>query len=403
MSISAEDDDGPLPRSAPPIETLPYGALLVSRKGEVLAVNPVAADVLARLYGRSVRPGHTLADSLGTPDRDLAADIRAAASGGSIALRLRPDLPPLRVEVGASRDAGAPFLLTIGPPSRTDRAFSALRRQLSDSTAAAARERQLRRQIEDSHAALERFASVAAHDLRQPLRNIELLLQFLTEDFGPDLPQPALDLVGRARSSAQRLEKLIASLLDHARAGTEAVDPVPVDLDALMDEIEMEFGPAFAAAGATLRRDGPLGHVAAAPVLLRQSLENLIGNAVKYAQPGRPPVVTIARRDNGRTLEIADNGRGFAQEEAGRLFAPFVRLQSDSEIEGSGIGLANVRTIVERHGWTIRAEGEPGNGATFRISGLRTPAGADPPERPGAAGRGADRDLVAAGGAAGDG
>lgn len=190
----------------------------------------------------------------------------------------------------------------------------------------------------------------------------------LAEDHAERLDAEALRLLAVIRSSCTDLGRLIDALLRLSRTGRQALAPGRVDLDALVAETVVEL-QAQGEAAATRFDVGPLGAIHADPVLLREVVRNLLGNAVKFSRGTAAPRVAMTRTDDPRAcvLTVADNGVGFDPAYADKLFVPFQRLHRSDEFEGTGIGLALCQRIVARHGGRIEASASPGAGATFRV------------------------------------
>ncbi len=214
---------------------------------------------------------------------------------------------------------------------------------------------------------LEAFAYSVSHDLRAPLRGIDGFSQLLVSQHGDQLDPEARRLLERIRAGAQHMGHLITELLGLSRVARTAVQSAEVGFSALVrsvvDELKAE------AAGRTVEwRIQPGMQVHGDAGLLRIALVNLLGNALKYTRNTAPARIEIgASRRSGRLVEIfvRDNGAGFDMAYAERLFQPFQRLHAAHEFEGTGIGLATVQRVVEKHGGAIRGEGRPGAGATF--------------------------------------
>lgn len=224
------------------------------------------------------------------------------------------------------------------------------------------------RELAEANREMEAFNYSVSHDLRAPLRAIDGFAGMLVEDHGERLDADAMRLLGIIRSSCADLGRLIDALLRLSRTGRQALAPAPVDLDALVAETVAEL-QAHGDASATRFDVGPLGTVPADPVLLREVVRNLLGNAVKFSRHAATPRVVVTRaNDPGEcVLTVADNGVGFDPAYADKLFAPFQRLHRSDEFEGTGIGLALCQRIVARHGGRITATASPGAGATFRV------------------------------------
>lgn len=224
------------------------------------------------------------------------------------------------------------------------------------------------RELADANREMEAFNYSVSHDLRAPLRAIDGFAGMLAEDHGERLDADAHRLLGIIRSSCADLGRLIDALLRLSRTGRQALAPALVDLDALVAATVAEL-QAHGEAAATRFDVGPLGSVHADPVLLREVVRNLLGNAAKFSRHAPAPRVVVTRtNDPGEcSLTVADNGVGFDPAYADKLFAPFQRLHRSDEFEGTGIGLALCQRIVARHGGRITATASPGAGATFRV------------------------------------
>jgi light-regulated signal transduction histidine kinase (bacteriophytochrome) len=221
-------------------------------------------------------------------------------------------------------------------------------------------------QLETAMRELETFSYSVSHDLRAPLRAIDGFGQALVEDFPEQLPADAKRYLSRIRTSTQHMAQLIEDLLNLARVSRGTLERRTVDLSQTARQVvgelqQHEPGRAVEVAvweGMSAEAD---------PHLLRVVLENLIGNAWKFTSKAAKPHIEIgALKDGGRaTFFVRDNGAGFDMAYADKLFGAFQRLHSASEYAGTGIGLATVQRIVQRHGGRIWAEGEVGKGAVF--------------------------------------
>jgi signal transduction histidine kinase len=238
--------------------------------------------------------------------------------------------------------------------------------------------RERTRLLEATNRELEAFAYSVSHDLRTPLRAIDGFSHLLVKQYGPDLPPAAQDLLTRVQENAQRMGHLIESLLALSRLGRRQLAPVAVDVSALATEILRGLAQEQPARRiATEVQPGLTAH--ADPDLARVLLENLIGNAWKFtARRARGRVEVGADPGRPGAFFVRDNGAGFDMEHAGNLFQPFQRLHSGAEFEGTGVGLATVQRVVQRHGGRVWAEAEAGKGATFHVVLPPVPAPAPP-------------------------
>ncbi len=216
---------------------------------------------------------------------------------------------------------------------------------------------------------LEAFAYSISHDLRAPLRGIDGFSHLLAEEYGERLDEQGRDYLGRVRRAAQRMGSLIDDILELSRVTRQEMQRASVDLSELARDILDEL-----ARGAPERRVRTVlaaGCVAYGdPALLRVLMQNLLENAWKYsARQPAPSIEFGCEVENGeRVFHVRDNGAGFDMKYAERLFVPFRRLHSPEEFEGTGIGLATVLRVVQRHGGRIWAESSPGKGALFKFT-----------------------------------
>lgn len=225
------------------------------------------------------------------------------------------------------------------------------------------------RELEERNAELEQFAYVASHDLQEPLRMVSSFLQLLERRYTDKLDETGREYIGFAVDGAKRMQNLIQDLLAYSRVGTRGKPFQRVDMSALGREVIGDLGPAIADCEATVDL-GDLPTVVADPTQMRQLLQNLISNALKF-RAEEPPVVRV-RAETARLRDraawrftVSDNGIGISPEHHDRIFQIFQRLHTRDEYEGTGIGLAICRRIVERHGGTLEVDSAPGRGTTF--------------------------------------
>ena len=229
-----------------------------------------------------------------------------------------------------------------------------------DITARKRDEAELRR----SHAELERFADIAAHDLREPLMAITQLTALLER--GVDSQRG--EIVTHLRAAAAHGSRLVDGLLDLARVGRGAPPAEPVDLRRVIEDLLDTLGPQIEAAGARVEI-GPLPTVLGVEGELARVFQNLLANALKFRGEEAPVVaVSAARSPREWTLTVADNGPGVSERNRERIFELFARGQVDGEAPGTGLGLAVCRKVVELHGGRIWVEPAPGGGSAFRLT-----------------------------------
>jgi PAS domain S-box-containing protein len=221
--------------------------------------------------------------------------------------------------------------------------------------------------LEIAYRDLETFSYSVSHDLRAPLRALEGLSHALLEDCGDSLSEAAIGYTKRIQAASERMTDLIDDLLNLARVSRAELHPQILDLGAEAADIAAE-----------LQRQAPDRHVRftiqqpalamADPTLIRTVLQNLLENAWKFTSGRDDAAIELGMTPDeasGKRFFVRDNGAGFDTADAGKLFKPFVRLHTVSEFPGTGVGLASVRQIVERHGGRTWADGAPGAGATF--------------------------------------
>jgi signal transduction histidine kinase len=241
----------------------------------------------------------------------------------------------------------------------------------------------LRRRTADLNASnreLQDFAAIASHDLQEPLRKIEAFGSRLKTKYDEVLDEPGRDYLARMLAATVRMRQLINDLLSFSRVTTKARAFVTVDLAAVAQEVVSDLEGRMYETGGRVEV-GALPTIEAEPLQMRQLLQNLIGNGLKFHREGEPPVVRIEGRlldpsdppveapaPRRCEIQVQDNGIGFEEVYSERIFELFQRLHGRDEYEGTGMGLAICRKIVTRHGGTIRAHSAPRHGATFIVT-----------------------------------
>jgi signal transduction histidine kinase len=235
---------------------------------------------------------------------------------------------------------------------------------------------------------LQAFEASVSHDLRGPLLHMVGFSEILLEKFAPQLPAEAQLYLNKIRGGAEKMQQLIKALLEFSRVSKRPLTRKPVDIDAMWHEVLAEMRPEFGQRKIDVTID-PLPPCVADPILLRQVIINLLGNAVKYSRTRERSVIAVTAvvpPDGGSpTYLTRDNGIGFDMKHAGKLFEVFERLPNARSFEGTGVGLTTVQRIVQRHGGRIWAESTPNAGATFSFTlGDPPPAEALSESTPGA-------------------
>lgn len=222
------------------------------------------------------------------------------------------------------------------------------------------------KELASANSELEAFSASISHDLRAPLRIISDFAQILEADFGAEMPQEAREMLARIHLGTQRMHQLVADLLRLSKLGRQTLVKRRVDLDSLVHALIDELQPHHARDGMGIHV-GPLNPCTADPALLQQVMANLLSNAFKFTRHRDQALVEVGclPMKEEAAYFVRDNGVGFDMTHANKLFAPFQRLHSAEDYEGTGIGLSIAQRIVERHGGRIWAEAETGKGATF--------------------------------------
>ncbi|MEO5669560.1 MAG: ATP-binding protein, partial [Ramlibacter sp.] len=246
-----------------------------------------------------------------------------------------------------------------------------------------AAQEELRRHMEKlarSNQELEQFAYVTSHDLSEPLRMMSSYAELLKRRYGDKLGQDADEFIGFIVDGARRMKRLIDDLLLYSRTGREPAIVSGLPLDVVVDDALMNLHAAIEESGATISRE-PLPRIAGDRVGLVQLFQNLLGNAIKFRGDAPPRLsIGVQATEAEWTISVADNGIGIAPEYFERIFLLFQRLHSQTQYEGTGIGLSICKRIVERHGGRIWVESPPGGGSVFKFTVPREVA---VPHRPG--------------------
>lgn len=352
----------------------------VDAGGRVAFVNPVAARILGGTVEKMVgRPVTELFPGLNPGEATAGEEVHNGRPSQIIVSR--PDGSNFVVEYfrSALRESGR----TIGEVL----VFTDITERKRTEEALAQRTVELTR----SNAELEQFAFVASHDLQEPLRKIQAFGDRLKVKCDVASLGEGREYLERMQNAAARMRRLIDDLLTFSRVISRTEPFAPVDLNKVTREVLSDLEVRIEKSGATVHVS-ELPTIEADPLHMRQLLQNLIGNALKFHEPSAKPVVNItgrivtgganatetavlrmrAMRDktaNGRFCELTvqDNGIGFEEKYLDRIFAVFQRLHGKQEYEGTGIGLAVCRRIVDRHGGSITARSKPGEGATFVV------------------------------------
>ena len=231
---------------------------------------------------------------------------------------------------------------------------------------------QIAAELKTSNRALQDFAYVASHDLQEPLRKIQAFGDRLQVKYAEELGEQGQDYLRRMRNAAERMQGLIRDLLVYSRVTTKVQPFVSTDLNVIVKEVLSDLETRIEQTSGQVHV-GELPTIEADPLQMRQLFQNLIGNALKFHRPELAPIIKISQvrvesSESMVRLKIEDNGIGFDEKYLDRIFTPFQRLHGRSEYEGTGMGLAICRKIVERHGGFLVAKSSPERGSTFTIA-----------------------------------
>ncbi len=226
--------------------------------------------------------------------------------------------------------------------------------------------------LKESNDHLERFAFVASHDLQEPLRKIIAFSDLLAERLQPlliDNDQAKFEF-SRLQSAAKRMRKMIKDILKLSRISTTNINLKACDLNVVINEVTELLSDNIKESNATVVIEPSVGTIKADSMLMAQLFQNLISNAIKFAQPEKAPTITFSMRSNETDDQVLcqDNGIGIGQNYLTQVFEPFRRLHSKSQYEGSGIGLSICQQIMKVHNGTISCESEIGKGTQFILT-----------------------------------
>jgi len=235
-------------------------------------------------------------------------------------------------------------------------------------------------ELEQRNQTLREFAYIASHDLQEPLRKISAFADLMREDYSEEVDDMGKYYLERMQDAADRMSTLINDLLAYSRVTTQTEPYEPVDLNKVLDDVQSDLEIRLREVNGQVDAE-PLPTIQADPTQIRQLLQNLIGNGLKFHRDGVPPVITIRATveqdempDDGPAplpmcrLVVEDNGIGIEEKYLDRIFTPFKRLYGRSQYEGTGMGLAICQRIAQRHGGSIAVASTPGEGTRFTVS-----------------------------------
>jgi PAS domain S-box-containing protein len=351
------------------LDTSLEGILTIDVGGIIIAANKSAQQTFG--YTASELVGESIGKLMSDLDRDWHE--RYLTRHGVTGLET---LQGSRREATGMRRNGSVFPMDISVIDvyrAGRRQFTGFIRDITDRRAAEQALKKTLNDLDERNRELQDFAFVASHDLQEPLRKVRMFSDRLLQEYGPKLDERAREFLQRNAMAGSRMQALIDDLLAYSRVATRSEKLVPVDLNRLIAVTVDDLEALRVSSGGKVEWT-ELPTLLANATQMRQLFQNLISNALKFRSPGRAPLVQIRAEPcqmqdqvPAWRISITDNGIGFDNAHSDRIFAPFQRLHGRSQFEGSGIGLAIVRRIIEHHGGTITAHSTPGQGATFTL------------------------------------
>jgi PAS domain S-box-containing protein len=345
------------------LETMADALFVLDSEARIRVINGAVRSLFgyrdADLLGRSI-------DALELTDGDqtISRTLRELSRRGAI----RDQERVLRDRDGHGIDVS----VSISPVSdgETQQGAVVIARDVRERKHAENEMRSFTKRLQQSNRELEDFAYVASHDLQEPLRKIQAFADLLKTKHGATVTPQARDYLDRMQSAAKRMQVLINDLLSFSRVTTKGQPFVPVNLSDIAHEVakDLELRTHDSSAHINI---GELPTIDADPLQMRQLLQNLTANALKFHRPDVPPIVDVTGSigsDGCCRIVVSDNGIGFEEKYAERIFTMFERLHGRAKYEGTGIGLAICRKIAQRHGGDIAATSVPDEGATFTVT-----------------------------------
>ena len=340
------------------------GIAHVDLSGRFMKVNRRLCEILG--YGEQELIGRPVKEISHPEDRNLTDSQRMRVRSG--------EKQSVRFEKRYLRKSGAIVWVDLSVALACDASGVpqyeiALFDDITERKKAEAALREAHEELKRSNAELEQFAYVASHDLQEPLRMVSSYTQLLMRRYGDKLDGDAKDFTAFIVDGATRMKQLIEDLLAYSRVGTRDKNFKPVDAESSLKRALTNLRAAIQDSGATVTQD-KLPTIHCDEVQLAQLFQNLIGNALKFRKPDVAPAVHVGAAEQGAEWEfmVRDNGIGIEPQYFERIFMVFQRLHDKGEYPGTGIGLAIVKKVVERHGGRIWVQSQPGAGTTFHFT-----------------------------------
>ncbi|MGB8521406.1 MAG: PAS domain S-box protein [Candidatus Acidiferrales bacterium] len=344
------------------LEAAPDAMVVVNQVGEIVLLNVQAEKQFG--YRRDELVGQKVKNIIpeGFAERLVADRLRSAED--ALAQQIGTG-----IELYGRRKNGSEFPIEImlSPLESAEGILvTAAVRDITTRKKAEAHLLQKVKELNRSNEELEQFAYIASHDLQEPLRMVASYTQLLSRRYKGKLDSDAEEFISFAVDGASRMQRLIKDLLAYSRVGTKAKDLLDTSSEEALQQALINLRGAIEESGAQVTHD-PLPIVVADEMQLIQLFQNLVGNAIKYQNPGVPRIHISAARNGEKRwkFSVRDNGLGIDSQYFERIFGMFQRLHKREEFEGTGVGLAICKKIVERHGGSISVESQLGHGSTF--------------------------------------
>lgn len=352
------------------IEKFSEGALNLTQKGLIVYSNSYFSELINTPNEKVT--GSYILDFISEESRGKFREHFALALQGSSKTEITLSVNNKNIPVYISLTSLQPQLATVGM----------IVTDLSEKKRTEETLRKKNLELEYLNKSLDQFASIASHDLQEPLRKIQTFTSLLLHRYNNDLPDGAKELIDKVQGSSKRMSLLIKDVLNFSRIVHLENMFVKTDLNNVLNNVLKDFDLLILEKKATVKREY-LPVVEATPLQMNQLFYNLVGNALKFSKNGIPPVLTISSRmllpeeiekktNLNRLLSYAeisfkDEGIGFEQQFAEQIFSIFERLNNQPQYSGTGIGLALCQKIAGQHQGGIHAEGQENNGATFYV------------------------------------
>jgi PAS domain S-box-containing protein len=347
------------------LEAAPDAMVVVNQAGEIVLLNVQAENQFG--YSRDELVGQKVKNIIpeGFAERLVADALRSVED--ALAQQIGTG-----IELIARRKDGSefPIELMLSPLESAEGILvTAAIRDITTRKKAEANLLNKMDELNRSNEELGQFAYIASHDLQEPLRMVASYTQLLSRRYKGKLDADADEFIAFAVDGAGRMQRLIQDLLAFSRVGTKGQDLLDISSEEAFQTAISNLRGAIEDSGALVTHD-PLPPVLADEMQLIQLFQNLVGNAIKYQNPGIPRIHISAARNGAKKwiFSVKDNGLGIDPQYFERIFGMFQRLHKREEFAGTGIGLAICKKIVERHGGNISVESQPGQGSTFRFA-----------------------------------